>query len=53
MRAIVTITVNSNGIFQESKTANCNTVATKNNLNEAPIVREIKKKEDQQKLKLC
>jgi hypothetical protein len=33
-------------MFQESNTANCNTVAIKKSLNEAPIVLESKKKAD-------
>ena len=38
------ITVISNGMFKESKTNCCNTIATKYNLNDAPKILEIKKK---------
>ena len=44
IKRIEIITVISNGMFQESNTNCCKTIATKNRRNEAPIIREIKKK---------
>ena len=40
------MTVISNGIFIESKTNSCSTIATRNNLKEAPKTLEIRKKTD-------